>query len=259
MSNHQLRKLMPTYATSRYIDGYYQNSIIIMGRGRPKPKRISAKAQMRIKFFETRKSLDAVHRPFGGNKDTAAHLEPFQHNPMAPRPPPYDAGAPYYDDVNNYVPPPPPPPPEAGGFPPPPPPEAGGFPPPPFPPPPPPEAGGFPPPFYGCYFPYYGNDYHHPEYFNTNNNNNTADNNSIDVDDIPATVTKEEEDSSMTTSYDNRRIIANSVPSTTLEIALAAELDRQMKYNKELSEELEKLRRIVYSRMKETQDYETEM
>ena len=227
-----------------------------MGRGRPKPKRLSAKAQMRIKFFETRKSLDAVHRPFGGNKDTAAHLEPFQHNPMAPPPPPYDAGAPYCDDVNNFVPPPPPPQPEAGGFPPPPPPpEAGGFPPPP-----PPEAGGFPPPFYGCYFPYYGNDYHHPEYFNTNNNNNnTADNNSIDADDIPATVTKEEEDSSMTTSYDNRRIIANSVPSTTLEVALAAELDRQMKYNKELSEELEKLRRIVYSRMKETQDYETEM
>lgn len=197
---------------------------------------------MRIKCFETRKRLDAVHHPYfvpktnnGDSKDTAAHPEALPHNPIAPPPPPYDAGT-QYCDANNFLPPPPP------------------------------EAGGFPPhpSFYGCYFPeqyalsyyyyYYGNNYHHPEYYNSTNKNNTADH-SIDADDIPATVTKEEEDSSMT-YHDNRRIIANSVPSTTLEVALAAELDRQTKQNKEMSEELDKLRRIMYSRMKETQDYE---
>jgi hypothetical protein len=206
-------------------------------------KKRFTKAQLRMKCFETRKRLDAVHHPYfvpttnNGDKDTTAHREALPHNSIAPPPPPYDAGTPYCD-ANNFVPPPPP------------------------------EAGGFPPPhpsFYGCYFPEqyapsyyygYGNNYHHPEYYNSNNNNNTADH-SIYADDIPATVTKEEEDRSMAMeSLDNRRIIANSVPSTTLEVALTAELDRQMKYNKEMSEELDKLRRIMYSRMKETHEYE---
>ena len=205
-------------------------------------KKRLTKAQMRMKCFETRKRLGAVHHPYfivpnrtnNGDKDTAAHPEALPHNSIAPPPPPYDAGTPYCD-ANNFVPP--------------------------------PEAGGFPPhpSFYGCYFPEqyapsyyydYGNNYYHPEYYNSTNNNNTADH-SIDADDIPATVTKEEEDSSMAMeSHDNRRIIANSVPSTTLEVALAAELDRQTKQNREMSEELDKLRRIMYSRMKETQDYE---
>lgn len=217
-----------------------------MGR---KKKRLT-KAQMRIKCFETRKRLDAVHHPYfvpktnnGDNKGTSAHPEALPHNSIAPPPPPYDAGTQYCDaNANNFL---PPPPPEAGGF--------------------PPHPSFY---FYGCYFPeqyapsyyYYGNNYHHPEYYTSNNNNNTSDH-SIDADDIPATVTKEEEDSSMamTTSLDNRRIIANSVPSTTLEVALAAELDRQTKQNKEMSEELDKLRRIMYSRLKETQDYEPAM
>jgi hypothetical protein len=208
-------------------------------------KKRLTKAQMRMKCFETRKRLDAVHHPYfvpktnngnGDNKDTSAHPEALPHNSNAPPPPPYDAGAPYCD-ANNFVPPPPPPP----------------------------EAGGFPPPFYGSYFPEqyaasyyygYGNNYYHPEYYNSTNSNNTADH-SIDADDIPATITKEEEDNSMAMeSLDNRRIIANSVPSTTLEVALAAELDRQTKQNKEMSEELDKLRRMMYSKMKEKQEYE---
>jgi len=76
-----------------------------------------------------------------------------------------------------------------------------------------------------------------------------ADVNSLDMngiicdDDIPAAITQEEEDDP--TSLDNKRLIANSVPSTELEVALAAELDKKVKHNEHLSAELDKLRHVL--------------
>ncbi len=72
-------------------------------------------------------------------------------------------------------------------------------------------------------------------------------------DDIPSAVTKEEEDDPI--SLDNKRLIANSVPSTELEVALAAELDKQVKHNELLSAELDKLRHAL-SRIQEQQGNE---
>ena len=62
-------------------------------------------------------------------------------------------------------------------------------------------------------------------------------------DEIPAAITKEEEDDPK--SLDNKRIIADSTPSTDLEVALKAELDKQVKRNEMLSSELVKLRQIL--------------
>ena len=61
--------------------------------------------------------------------------------------------------------------------------------------------------------------------------------------DIPAAVTKEEEDDPK--SLDNKRLIANSVPSSELEVALKAELDKEVKQNELLSAELDKLRDVL--------------
>jgi len=66
--------------------------------------------------------------------------------------------------------------------------------------------------------------------------------NSQDID-IPAAVTKEEEDDPK--SLDNKRLIANSEPSTELEVALKAELDKQVKHNELISAELDKLRHVL--------------
>ncbi len=78
--------------------------------------------------------------------------------------------------------------------------------------------------------------------------------NSQDFDiDIPATVTKEEDDDPK--SLDNKRIIANSVPSSELEVALKAELDKEVKYSERISAELDKLRHVL-SRIQAHQSYE---
>jgi len=82
---------------------------------------------------------------------------------------------------------------------------------------------------------------------------NSQDINGIICDYIPAAITKEEEDDP--TSLDNKRLIANSVPSTKLEVALAAELDKKVKHNEHLSAELEELR-LVLSRLQAHQSNE---
>lgn len=78
--------------------------------------------------------------------------------------------------------------------------------------------------------------------------------NSQDIDfDIPAAVTKEEDDDPK--SLDNKRIIASSVPSSELEVALKAELDKEVKNSERISAELGKLRQVL-SRIQAHQSYE---
>ncbi len=108
-----------------------------------------------------------------------------------------------------------------------------------------------PPPFYVSHTSYppnaYGGRYSAPP------SSHFQDSQDIDDIDIPAAVTKEEDEDPK--SLDNKRIIANSVPSSELEVALKAELDKEVKYSERISSELGKLRQVL-SRIQAHQSYE---
>jgi len=98
-----------------------------------------------------------------------------------------------------------------------------------------------PPPFYAASSSYHPNA--HVRRFSAPSADH-VDLNSQEIDiDIPAAVTKEEEDDPK--SLDNQRLIATSVPSSKLEVALKAELDKEIKHNELISAELDKLRNVL--------------